>query len=400
MAQRYREAYYHLVELQDWPIAQQLLWMPLGNYPIHRQLWFWGHYSEALEFLSPLLPRSSEQWQCFLLYEVGQVQAILGNHGAALQAFEQQLSLAQTLKLPRAVIKGYGGLGRLYSYHQADTETALHYYQQQLRWARRYRDVLEEALALDGLGRVCFLQGQWRRSTYLYQQAWERIQGVTDPEAHRIQLLRLEGSYLRWSPVKDKRTILQHQLQVAQSAQNQQQIWEAAHYLGIAEADTSHWQAAHAAFEAAIAAAKAAQDIRNFSVSTAAQGGLYARRKEWRKAIACTEAVIPTIQQASDPVAEAVFWFNLSYCYSELNQPFRALRHATHIRRLAKLTKSAYVRGMLYLAVANANWHSRRWLAGLWLAGLGVFHLGWWRSADGRLALAKVFSVLRMEIGQ
>ncbi|WP_204141381.1 hypothetical protein [Halomicronema sp. CCY15110] len=400
LAQRYREAHYHLVELQEWPIAQQILWMPLGRYPLHRQLWFWGHHHEALELLSPLLSQVGESWQCFLLYEIGQVQTVLGNHEAAHQAFQQQIALAQTLQLPRALVKGYGGLGRLYSYYQAQVPKARHYYQQQLQLARHCQDDLEESLALDGLGRVGFLCGQWRQSTQFYRQAWQLIQTLDEPEMQQSLFLRLEGSCLRWSSVKKHRRPFQHQLEIAQSAGNPLQIWEAAHNLASADAQTQQYEAALASFEVAIAAAKESQNSRNYSISMAAQGACYARMNAWPQAIACTKSAIPGIQQAKDPVAEAICWFNLSYCFSELHQPFQALRCATQIRRLAYQTASGYIWGMFYLAIAYAQWQQRHWIKSLGLAGFGIFYLGWWRSADGRLALAKLFSVLRMIMRQ
>lgn len=398
LARRYQEAHYHLVNLQEWPIAQQVLWMPLGRHPLYRQLWFWGHHRESLDLLSPLLPHADEGWQCFLLYEIGQIQTVLGQYAAAEQSFQRQITFAQTLQLPRALVKAYGGLGRLYSYHQAYAPKALLYFQQQQRLARRCQDSLEEAQALDGLGRVCFLRGQLRQSTRLYRQAWKLSRTLDEPETQQLLLLRLEGSCLHWSSAGKHRRILQYQFELALNESDPQRIWAATHNLAAANIHTKCWDEALALLEMAIATAKAAENICNYSVSMAVKGGCYARMKAWSQAIACTEAAIPGMQQANDPVAEATCWFNLSYCYSERHQPFQALRCATHIRRLAHQAKSTHIRGMLYLAVANARWHQRYWLRALGLAGVGIFYLGWWRSADGRLALAKVFSVLRMEI--
>jgi len=398
LARRYQEAHYHLVELQEWSIAQQILWMPLGHNPLYRQLWFWGMHNETANLIASLLPQSAGGWQCFLLYEIGQIQAVLGQHEAAAQSFQQQIALAQKLQLPRALVKAYGGLGRLYSYHQASVTKALPYFQQQLRLARRCQDRLEEAFALDGLGRVSFLRGRWRKSTQLYRQAWKLSRTLDEPEAQQLLLLRLEGSYLHWSAAGKHRRTLQYQLEQARNEGNSQQLWAATHNLSVVNVHAKRWDEALALFEIAIATAKSTQNFRNYSISMAGQGACYVRMKAWSQAIACTEAAIPGMQQANDPVAEAVCWFNLSYCHSERHQPLQALRCATHIRRLAHQVESTHIRGMLYLAVANARWHQRYWLRAVGLAGVGIFYLGWWRSADGRLALAKVFSVLRTEI--
>jgi tetratricopeptide (TPR) repeat protein len=397
-ARRYQEAHHHLVELQDWHNAQSILWMPVGNYPLHRQLWRWGDCRTALELLMPLMHRSDPHWDCFLHHEIGQLQIALGHIDAAVQCFEQQIALAETLQLPRALAKGYGGLGQLYGRYLLNVQLASAYYQQQLQMARQCHDFLEEANALSGLGRVEYLKGQFRQSTQRYQQAWMVSQKVLDPEFQEQQRLQLEISYLWRKSIS--REILLQLLYDAQASGNQHQAWTAAQHLGAAELNNRQWQRAEESLQLAIALAREIQDTQKLGMSLTGLGACYTRMKDWARAIAYTKEAIVEFQRVGDPVSQATCWFNLSYCYSEMNQPFRALRYATDLRRLAQQTDSLYLKGCMYLAVANAQWHRRRWLRGLWLAAIGVFYLGGWSSTTGRMSIAKVLSALGLRKSQ
>ena len=398
-AQRYQEAHHHLVELQDWHNAQSILWMPVGNYPLHRQLWRWGDCRTALELLMPLMHRSDAHWDCFLHYEIGQLKIALGHIDAAVQCFEQQIALAEKLQLPRALAKGYGGLGQLHERYLSNVKLAATYHQQQLQIARHCHDFWEEANALSGLGRVEYLKGQFRQSTQMHQQAWIVSQKVLDPEFQERQRLQLEASYRLWRRSIPRETLLQL-LYDAQASGNQHQAWASAHYLGAAEVENRQWQQAEEALKLAIAIAKEIQDVHKLANSLASLGACYTRMRDWERAIAYTNAALVEFQRVGGPINQATCWFNLSYCYSEMNQPFRALRYATHVRRLARQTDSSYLKGFIYLAVANAQWHRRRWVRGLGLAVIGTVYMGGLGSRNGRMAIVKISSLLGIQKSQ
>ncbi len=403
LVEGYLDAHDHLVQLQLWPLCLQLLWLQVGTNPLHRQLKTWGWYAQALELFNPLLLQVNDRsWQCFIYCELGHIHASLGNLDQAIAMLTTQIALAETLNLPRALMRGLGELGSVYSYFQSNAEAALECYQRQLQLARYLNFPVEEAKALDGLARVYYLKGHWRRCSQYYQRAWKLIQ-TTDasPEDQLLILLRLEGSYLEWAKPNQNLVLPQERLKLAQELGNRYHIWHATHDMGGIYTLTRQWEKAEATMQQAISLAREMQAPHRVNLSVATLGACYIRKRDLLRGIAYTQEALRGFQQEGNQDAEIHAWFNLSYCYSEMGQPMQALRCAVHLRHLVRrVDNRSHMQGMLLLVVAYANWRKGRYVKALWLCLLGLFYLGGWRSADGRTAISKLLSVLRIRKSQ
>jgi tetratricopeptide (TPR) repeat protein len=403
LVEGYLDAHDHLVQLQLWPLCLQLLWLQAGANPLYHQLQVLGWYARALELFTPLLPKINDRsWQCFIYYELGHIHALLGNLDQAIEMLTTQIALAEALDLPRALMRGLGELGWVYGYCQSNAEAALECYQRQLQLARHLKFPVEEAKALDGLARVNCIRGHWRRCSQYYQHAWKLIQ-TTDASAEDqlLILLRLEGSYLDWAKLDQNLALPQERLKLAQEIGNKYYIWHATHDIGGIYIRTRQWEKAEATMQQAISLAREMQAPHRISLSVVTLGACYIRRRDGLRGIAYTQEALHGFQQAGNQIAEAQTWFNLSYCYSDMGQPMQALRCAVHLRRLVQRNSSlSYMQGMLLLVVAYAHWRRRRHIKALWLCLLGLFYLGGWRSAEGRTAISKLLSVLRIRKSQ
>lgn len=400
LVQNCLEVCHHMVEIQDWQMCRNILWIPINSYPLHRLLSYSKFCKEFLLFLNTIKHYSDTYWQCFLLYKIGNIQSTLGEIEAAYQSFEQQVELAKTLQLPRALIKGYGGLGRLYSYYQTNSLVAQSFFQKQLRLARQHRDHLEIVYALDGLARAHHIKFDSRRAVYYSRQAWITSQTIQDPELQKLQLLRLQSSYLHVDLKKTNQYSLQQQFDIAQTSQNKQHIWESAYIFGLAASHSGQWEDALNKLKLASDVAQEIQDVNGQCRSIAAMGSCYTRMREWTQAISFINEALIYAQQVGNQEAEAISFFNLSYCYSETEHLIRALRYAVCLKKISIEMNSKYFQGLFYIAVSNVHWHKQRRLSAIWLAFLGICLILRDYSTNTRFIITEVMARLKLAKSQ
>ncbi|HEY9630817.1 MAG TPA: tetratricopeptide repeat protein [Coleofasciculaceae cyanobacterium] len=173
----YLEAYQHYCNTEDWKLAIDIPFTPIGiikKEQLHRQLGVWGYYQEQIKLYDSLLIifriTCEREGEGFALGHLGNVYSDLGNYGGAIEYYQQHLEIIRELKLRRDEGVTLGNLGTAYQALH-NYPMAIEYYQQALTIVQEMSDRLAEGTMLDNLGSLYRTFGNYQQALDYHQQS-------------------------------------------------------------------------------------------------------------------------------------------------------------------------------------------------------------------------------------
>lgn len=256
----YLEAFYHLVQQQDWRRSLQVMfWVPDGDMgeEFHIALGYWGYYPEQLEIYEALLYQVNAQCDMACLNGLGHYFETMGNFKRAITFHQEHLALAQQQQDFTGQWLALVGLGNA-AESLMDLAGAADYFQQALAIAVRCDDVTGQVVGLGSLAKVYRGLGDIDAAVTHGQQSVELAQqrGLTLLEMSGLLLWGQALMQLEAPPSEVIEAHYQRALTLAEQLESLLSVAEACWYLGDLYNFMDRDAAALAMFEQGLAVAR------------------------------------------------------------------------------------------------------------------------------------------------
>lgn len=231
------ETFYHLVQLEDWQRAMQLLlWVPDGKLgeEFHHALGIWGQFSAQVDVYESLLHKVNRQCDMTCLNGLANYDDHRGDYAQAIALQRQHLALAEQEQDYTSQWLAWVGIGNaqesLVQYEQAVSS-----FEQALTIATATENVQGQAVAFGSLAKLYQLLGQATQAEAAADQSLAFSQRFGQPNLEITSLLILgkaiatQRDSSRYPAVEG---YYQRALQLAERLNNHPAIAEVCWYLG------------------------------------------------------------------------------------------------------------------------------------------------------------------------
>lgn len=229
------EAFYHLVQLEDWQRAiQLLLWIPEADSggEFHHALGLWGQYSSQIEVYESLLYKVNRQCDLTCLNGLANYYDNIGDYHQAIALQRQHFTLAEQEQDHTSQWLAWVGIGNaqesLVQYDQAVAS-----FEQALAISVESGDEQGQAVCFGSLAKLYHILGRDGEAKQTAEQSLELCQNLGQPHLEMTSLLIL-GKVIQADPNchPEAEAYFQRALQLAEKFENRPAIAEACWYLG------------------------------------------------------------------------------------------------------------------------------------------------------------------------
>ncbi len=397
----YLEAIHHLVELEDWPRAEQLFMTPI-QFEEERQsvcdrLYSKGYFNELKEIGLKLLEHMSTNYQLLLHLKIGDCLRKFGDFKTADNHYNHILNneLIRSQKYADLYGDTLSGLGHCKN-QGADYKQARKLFLRRLELATASENL--DQITKAELDLAC-LMGDWghfKESLSWIKRSYDHSLQLSNLRLKTEILGLLGSSYMRLGKTELAEKYLLEQLAIARQSKIIHQEWVAISNLGGNLVNSDNFQAGLRYLETALLISKSRNDLLGEYINRGNIASVYARSGQYKKAIILFQDLLQLSIKLGDIISQASDLNNLSYCYARLRHPdqkmvFSNLRQSIHIFRSINHRP---MESFATAGLANAYWCYGHHIKGILTILMAFWIQPPWASADGRFMLKKTLETI------
>ena len=300
--QGYREAFYHLCQLERWQLAYRLMTLPLEATAeaLHDQLGRWGYETERIQLYRALLGKLALAQEAVLLDGLGHAYHALGNYDEALKWCEVYGEAVEALDDPMRRVRQLGLLG-ITHHAMGNYDEAIACHQRRLALCQQLGNPLETMNALGDLGIAEHSMGRYAAAQ----------------EHHEAQLA------------------------LARQDDNRSQEGQALGSLGHMYDALGQSGAAVDCYGACLTIARELGDRLGECGALGGLGNVHKNRRDWEKALVVYEQSLAIAREIGHRRGEGVALANLASIYRALGEFERAYELGMGCLAIAQETQNA-----------------------------------------------------------
>jgi len=391
------EAFYHLCQIDAFMEARKILFIPLktpNNKALHEQLGILGYYQEQIQLYKSLLYKQEQEFDCFLLNNLGKSYYNLGQFNSAIQSYEQQITLSRKIKNLQYEGKALGGLGEVYNWSSfLNAKKAKNCFQQQLKTAIDINDSYLQSLALLGLANNCLTEKP-HQSLYLCKKALKIRLEIDDEEIKNKILLTLADIYSFTNKSKLAIPILIEQLNISHNTGDREKQLLASSLLSRSYMFVGEHDKAISFINESLKINQSIGNLFRECDLLNCLGGIYCRLENYTKALEYLQKCINIAEQIGEKNMRCFAYANSCYCYTSLSNFLEAKSCYEKGIKFAYELKRRRTIAILEIVWANTLWKQGKYIQAFNIAIKSLLVLQPWQMEDGMFLLKKAIALV------
>ncbi len=207
-----------------------------------------------------------------------------------------------------------------------DPVSAVKLYKNALAQAQKQRDVQGEMTALENLGHIYFLTGQFQKGAEFYDKVLKIARGLKNPEQEAVALRNLAAIHIAWADYDDAEALNQEALKLFDDRSSSRGAQMTLNNIAVMEKNRGRFNRAAQDYARALEANKEANLMQIKTLTNL--GNLFAARGEPVKASESFQAAADLSGKIADSKAQGEALLNLSKVQLENGEADKALENS------------------------------------------------------------------------
>nr|WP_199305036.1 CHAT domain-containing tetratricopeptide repeat protein [Coleofasciculus sp. FACHB-125] len=279
------------------------------------------------------------------LFQQGIQQAQASQFEAALQSWQQALSLYREIKDRQYEGASLGNLGLAYD-SLGDYAKAIDYHQQSLAIAREIKDRQSEGVSLNNLGIPYYSLGDYAKAIDYYQQSLAIAREIQDRLGEGNALSSLGSAYYSIGDYAKAIDYQQQRLAIAQEIKDRQGEGQSLGNLGTAYTSLGDYAKAIEYHQQGLAIAQEIKDRLGEGISLGNLGLAYHNLGDYAKAIDYQQQRLAIAREIKDRLGEGHSLSNLGLTYYFLGNYTKVIEYQQQSLAIAKEIKDRFGEGV------------------------------------------------------